>query len=111
MRKLLWDTIKVSSGFKKVTQLGRKVHTPFLIVFNIDSQDFKLGVVASRKVGNAVARNRAKRLMRSAFSEICKDSRSTTVLIAKQEILGARYSDIRASLEKAFAKVKKEPIE
>lgn len=102
MRKLLWDSIKTSSSFKKVTQSGKKVHTPFFIFFNLPSNQFKLGVVASRKVGNAVARNRAKRLLRSAFSEICKDSRSTTVLIAKPEILNTRYNEIKMWLNKVI---------
>jgi ribonuclease P protein component len=106
MRKLLWKSIKASWEFKKVTQLGTKVHTNFFIFFNLPSSQFKLGVVASKKVGNAVARNRAKRIMRSVFSEICKNDSSTTVLIAKQEILRANYIEVKTSLVKALTKGK-----
>ncbi len=102
MRKLLWESIKNSSEFKKITRTSTKVSTPFFIFFNIKSDKFKLGVVASKKVGCAVDRNRAKRVLRAAFSEVYKLSNSTTVLIAKSEILNAKYSDIKALLEKTI---------
>jgi ribonuclease P protein component len=42
-------------------------HLLFLLAPRADDGPPRLGVVASRKVGNAVARNRAKRLVREAF--------------------------------------------
>lgn len=104
MRKLLWKSLSNSSQFKKITRTGKKISTPFFIFFNVKSDKFKLGVVASRKVGCAVERNRAKRLLRQAFSEVYKTSNSTTVLIAKSEILKAKYSEIKALLEKTVDK-------
>lgn len=94
MRKLLWTSIKFSSEYKHITRVGRKISTQFFIFFNLQSSDFRLGVVASRKVGNAVCRNRAKRLLRAAFSEIYKHHMSRTVLIAKPAILNANYDEI-----------------
>ena len=104
MRKLLWESIKNSSEFKKITRNGEKVVTPFFILFSLQSQKFKLGVVASRKVGCAVERNRAKRLLRTAFSETHKMLNKSTVIIAKNEILNARYSDVKLSLKKIYNK-------
>lgn len=104
MRKLLWESIKNSSEFKKITRTGKKISTPFFIFFNIRSDKFKLGVVASKKVGCAVERNRAKRVLRNAFSEVYKSSNSTTVIIAKSAILNAKYSDIKACIERTIEK-------
>jgi ribonuclease P protein component len=42
-------------------------HLLFLLAPRTDDGPPRLGVVASRKIGNAVARNRAKRLVREAF--------------------------------------------
>ncbi len=106
MRKLLWESIKNSSEFKKITRTGTKVSTPFFIFFKIKSDKFKLGVVASKKVGCAVERNRAKRVLRAAFSEVYTLSNSTTVLIAKSEILNAKYNEIKACLEKTIERPK-----
>ena len=104
MTTRLWESVKNSSEFKKITRTGKKFTTPFFICFNIKSTGFKLGVVASRKVGCAVERNKAKRILRSAFSAVYKSSSNTVVLIAKHEILNAKYSDIKAWLEKTIEK-------
>ena len=103
MRKLLWRSIQFSSEFKKITRSGSKIHTPFFIFFNIKPDKFKLGVVASRKVGSAVERNRAKRLLRNAFSHAYKHADSATVLIAKPAIISAAYKEIQRWMDKTTA--------
>ena len=55
-----------------------------------------MGFVASKKVGNAVKRNRAKRLMR----EVIRISQPTLpknihlILIARRSILSAKFNEI-----------------
>ena len=66
------DSIKNSSDFKQVSRLGSKwVSQAFIlqILNRNDKNDFRFGLTASRKVGNAVVRNRAKRRLR----EIIRD--------------------------------------
>lgn len=53
----------------RVSSMGRKVHTPHFIVFFLETPAVptRLGITVSRKVGQAVIRNRVKRLIREFF--------------------------------------------
>lgn len=60
--------------FQLIQRKGRRVNTPHfvLIVAQGASPDSpaRLGITASKKVGNAVRRNRLKRVVRAAFREL-----------------------------------------
>ena len=59
------------SEFLEVQERGRRVHTPhFVVLFRARAgggTGVRLGVTVSKKVGDAVRRNRVKRLVREAF--------------------------------------------
>ena len=58
--------------FQRVIQEGQKIYTRNLLVFAAagPSGESRLGITVTRKVGNAVFRNRAKRVTRAAFRHI-----------------------------------------
>ncbi len=68
-----------SRDFDAVYRRGRSVSTRYLVLYSFprpdgeeppDELEPRLGLAVSRKVGGAVARNRLKRQLRSAFDEL-----------------------------------------
>jgi ribonuclease P protein component len=63
------DRILKRDDFKRVYEGGRKVHTRYFTAFILPNSGDgpRLGITATRKIGNAVERNRGRRLLREAF--------------------------------------------
>jgi ribonuclease P protein component len=91
--------IKQGRDFARVRQQGQRLITGCLIAnwqaLPVDSQS-RLGVVTSGKLGNAVVRNRARRLLREAFRLHQHDLAQAVdmVLIARASIVGKRFADV-----------------
>lgn len=66
------EKIKKNEEFQKIYQEGKKIYGHYCLLFVTQKTSFsnnKYGFVASKKIGNAVCRNRLKRI----FREIVKN--------------------------------------
>ncbi|PIZ48280.1 ribonuclease P protein component [candidate division WWE3 bacterium CG_4_9_14_3_um_filter_41_6] len=62
------ERLTKSNDINRVLSRGKKIHTPFFVlIYDNFSQDASVyAFVAGKKVGNAIKRNRAKRILREA---------------------------------------------
>lgn len=108
--------LKRRAEFLAAAAANRKWVAPGLVlqvrehgVDEAKSDALRLGFTASRKVGNAVARNRAKRRLRAAAAELLKDAvpaqRSDLVLIARPATATRDYQNLKQDLARGLAKL------
>jgi ribonuclease P protein component len=101
------DRLKKRSDFLRAARGIRRV-TPGLtleICANPGSGAVRIGFTASRKIGNAVARNRAKRRLRAAAAQILATAgRAGTdyVLVARQGTVTRPFESLTADLAQAL---------
>jgi ribonuclease P protein component len=98
--------LRNSWEFKRVWKMGCKLHTPHFILLLAEntSHTSRLGLTVSRKVGNAVVRNRVKRLVRDFFRHN-KDNFPTTIdfsVVAKRNAASLSSLDVYAELQCAL---------
>jgi ribonuclease P protein component len=91
-----------NAQFRRVYAEGRRAEGRLAVLYALDApgQPRAVGVVTSRKIGGAVARNRARRLLREAYrlnQHKMKDN-VQLVFIARTAINGRRLADVESAL-------------
>ena len=73
--------------FRRLYARGKSYVTPLVVIYvrRMRGQDIRLGITTSKKIGNAVQRNRSRRVIREAFRALQQEIRPGTemVLVAR----------------------------
>ncbi len=103
------EHIRQRAEFQQVYERGAKVHSRYAIVFILPTERAwsRLGIAATKKLGGAVVRNRAKRLIRETF-RLCKIDGATAgldiVVVPKRELLDASLNALETEYRSILTK-------
>lgn len=94
--------IRRGPDFKAALRRGEKRRSRYFILYSLPDTGglTRIGVITSRKVGNAVERNRARRIIREIFRRN-RDSMPAGldyVVIASRSMVGAEHGEIEKAL-------------
>ena len=107
-------SLSKNEDFKSLLN-GKKISNKYLTIFfkNLSGKSNKylnISFVAQKKLGNAVKRNKIKRRLRNIMNQILKISKINLnysyLLIAKKNIINAKFFDIKEVILKDYKKIK-----
>lgn len=101
--------LSASRGFRSVYGRGRSYVTDLIVVYVLPrprGSRVRFGFSAGKKVGGAVQRNRAKRLMREAARALLTRiiGNYDIVVVARKPVPNAVLADVLAHLEKQLVR-------
>ena len=99
-------TLRKQKDFNKVYNRGRSKGSRFVVVlYRKNNLDFtRTAFVSSKKVGNSVERNRARRLMKEAYRSLEGRVKKgyDIVFVARNTINDSKEQEVRKVMEKAM---------
>jgi ribonuclease P protein component len=100
------NVLRYQKDFDSIYRKGKSVGDRYVVIFSKRNglSYTRTAFLASKKVGNSVKRNRARRLMKEAMrlSQIKLPEGYDFVIIARNTISDANCRNVQRSLESAF---------
>ena len=104
------EVLRKREDFTGIYNKGKSVPERYIVFFFRENglSYNRTAFLASKKVGNSVQRNRAKRLMKESFRLSCEDIKTgyDMIFVARNNINGRKLSDVDRSLVNAVKKGK-----
>ncbi|MGH9240395.1 MAG: ribonuclease P protein component [Vicinamibacterales bacterium] len=100
------DRVRRRPEFERAYEHGLRLSGRFMTLFVAPNggSRCRLGVAATRKLGSAVVRNRAKRLARELFRKQKPPAGLDVILVPRREMLDAPFASLEADYNTTLAR-------
>ena len=93
-----------NNDFRRLYARGKSFVSPVVVVYTLKNRtgQVRVGITTSKKIGNAVQRNRSRRVIREAFRALAPRVRPgfDLVLVARGKTPYVKSTDVRRQLER-----------
>ena len=104
-------TLTLNKEFRHAYYQGRSCATPYFVLYLARGRQGqrRYGITTSKKLGGAVQRNRARRVIRAAVWELTTElpAGKDLVFVARERILTAKSPEVTAALRSALKKLQR----
>jgi ribonuclease P protein component len=95
--------VKKNSEFQEIFKKGTSVANRQFVLYVLkkeESQPFRIGLSVSKKIGNAVVRNKVKRYIRQVFLELKEEVKEghDYLIIARKPAAEMNFHEVKKSL-------------
>lgn len=98
--------IKENKDFRRIYTRGKSYVSPVLVTYVLKnrSNDVRIGITTSKKIGNAVKRNRSRRVIREAFRTLAPGMKPgyDFILVARGKTPFVKSTDICRAMTQQF---------
>ena len=98
------ESLKENYEFRRIYHKGTSHVAPMYVAYSARGRKgrLRLGITVSKKIGGAVERNRAKRVIRAAFRMCAPNIQlgNDFVIVARTRILTVKSTEVALNLEK-----------
>jgi ribonuclease P protein component len=102
--------LRSSRDIETVKRHGRRVSTELfnLLAYKMDDAPSRVGIIVGKRFGNAVRRNRAKRVFRALVRQHHRDlvSGQALLIFPKREALIQPFDELKRMLESSLRRVR-----
>ena len=99
-----FETLKSNTDFRRTYGRGKAYTNPALVTYVNKNRAgiCRVGITTSKKIGNAVQRNRARRIIRAAFAPLAKEIRPgyDIVFVARTKTVYKKSTDLLEIMRK-----------
>ena len=107
------ERLRSGALFRRVFRRGARVESASFLLLAVENgqRHHRLGLAAGRKVGGAVQRNRARRLLRESFRRNKHEGSAglDLVLVAKHEIVGRSQGEVESEYRECLRRLAARP--
>lgn len=105
MKKI--NVLKNNYDFTRIIKNNKPFKYKYFVIYceRCEQSNYHFGLSVGKKIGNAVTRNKYKRVLRSIISQMDYQKNFNCIIILSKDVLNYKYIDIKNDLTYIFNKI------